>query len=858
MIEQNDALSEYNSRRDFAKTPEPPGKRGRKKTKTLRFLVQKHAARRLHYDLRLELDGVLKSWAVPRGPSVDPGDKRLAVRTEDHPLSYGDFEGVIPAEQYGGGTVMLWDRGTWEPLHDPEQGLRDGKLHFRVHGERMTGGWALVRMHPRGDKTPENWLLIKDRDTVAETLEPGKGDVLLEAHPASVKTGRTMKAIARGEDAKPQQILGGQSAPAKGQAGRSSTAGKSVAAIPPFRKPQLATLVSEAPDGEGWLNEVKFDGYRLLVATAAGEVRCYTRSGLDWSDRFPRLGDAFARLKCDSALIDGEVVAEGASGKSPFSALQRAIKEGGPMKFYAFDLLSLNAEDLAAEPLLERKKALSKLLRTLPRRSPIHFSEHVRGSGPRVFAEICKAGHEGIIAKKAHAPYAGSRNSDWLKIKCTKRQELVIGGYSPSTKRGRAFASLLVGTWENDRFVYRGRVGTGYSEEVLDTLGATLKASARKTMPFDHVPAAIARNARWVTPKLVAEVDFAELTDDGYIRHGAFLGLREDKEAKAVTIETAPKRTSPQQTPDSETTIAGVRISSPDRVVFPKQGVTKIDLARYYAVAGGRMLEFAANRPLSLVRCPQGRSAKCFYQKHASDGFPEAIRTLPIEESSGKTKDYLYVADVAGLVSAVQMGTLELHIWGSAIDRLERPDRMVFDLDPDESVHFSHVRDAAADLRRALEEIGLKSLPMVTGGKGVHVVVPLVRRAEWATVKAFAKAFAATLAEAEPDRFVATLSKAKRRGRIFIDWLRNERGATAIAPYSTRARAGAPVATPVTWGELAGLETANGFHIRNMVDRLHEPDPWAEAVGWKQSLTKSIQSAMGLQTKASSSRPQKR
>lgn len=823
-----DPLGEYRSRRDFARTPEPRAEVGRRRRRGLSFLVQKHDATRLHYDLRLEWDGVLKSWAVTRGPSDDPDDRRLAVRTEDHPLAYGDFEGVIPEDEYGGGTVMLWDRGTWEPLGDPDEGLAEGKLHFIVRGKRMKGEWILVRMKPRPREKRENWLLMKARDTAARE----GGRTLTERHVNSVASDRTMAAIARSgrtwRSAKPA------TRPARG-------AGRAGGKTPAFRTPQLATLVQTAPEGDDWLHEVKFDGYRCLVAVGGGRVRCYTRSGLDWTDRFAPVAEACTELDCGSALIDGEVVAPASSGSSQFSALQASLKSGGDLRFYAFDLIEIDGEDLRSAPLIERKNRLQGLIATLGGSPVVQYSEHVRGHGPKVFASVCRAGLEGIVSKKVDAPYASRRTLAWLKVKCGRRQEFVIGGWSPSDKPGRPFASLLIGTWEDGVLRYRGRVGTGFDAATMEKLARLMKRRARRTPPFAEVPRAVARAARWTSPDLVAEISFAELTADGQVRHGAFQGLREDKEARTVSIETP----TPEPARAGGTTIAGIRISNPDRVLYPQQGVTKIALARYYEAAAQRMLPHIADRLLSLVRCPQGREGSCFYQKHAGDGFPEAIRRMEIRERSGQAGEYLYIRDLAGLIAAVQMGTLEFHIWWSRIDRLEKPDRLVFDLDPDDGLDFADVKRAAVDMRARLKDLGLGSLAMVTGGKGVHVVVPVERRTSGDAAKRFAEAIARGMAGDEPDRFTATMSKARRKGRIFIDWLRNERGATAIAPWSTRARQGAPVAMPVAWDELADLKAANTFHIAEALRRLDGPDAWAEAAGWRQSITRPMLDSVG-------------
>jgi bifunctional non-homologous end joining protein LigD len=834
-------LDDYNARRDFAKTAEPRGRAARRRRKDLLFLVQKHDARRLHYDLRLEIDGVLKSWAVTRGPSLDPADKRLAVRTEDHPMSYGDFEGTIPAGEYGGGTVMLWDTGSWEPVGDADTGLTEGKLHFIVHGARMKGEWILVRMRAKPGDKRENWLLMK-----ADDGEATGGRALTDRYRRSVATDRTIKEIAAGKDIaegnpktprKSVKPASGGATTKRTSGARTSRRGKP----PAFQKPQLATLVAQAPEGEDWLHEMKFDGYRCLVAVGGGTARCYTRTGLDWTDRFAQIAEACAELDCAAALIDGEVVAGESVKTSQFSALQDALKRDGELRYYAFDLLTQDGRDLRKTALTKRKQALKALLETLGGSHTVQYSEHVQGNGAKVFASVCRAGHEGIVSKRAGAAYTNRRTRDWLKVKCTRRQEFVIGGYSPSDKAGRAFSSLLLGTMETGKLVYRGRVGTGFSDDVLDELAGKLRSLHRRTSPFEDVPSDIARKARWTTPKLVAEIDFAELTDDGRVRHGSFLGLRADKGAEDVTLETR-KMTSVND--DAE--VLGVRISHPDRVVFAKQAVTKIDLARYYEAVAARMMPFLENRLVSLVRCPQGRSRSCFYQRHGGTEFPDVIARMRVKESSGQTDEYLYITNPEGIVTAVQMNTLEFHIWWSRIDDIDRPDRLVFDLDPDEALGFEIVRQAAFDLRERLDQIGLASLAMVTGGKGVHVVVPLVRRTGGDEAKAFAEAVARALADDEPDRFTATMSKARRKGRIFVDWLRNQRGATAIAPYSTRARDGAPVATPVSWSELKSIDRANSFRIADVVERLGEPDPWADAGDIRQSITAKMRKAVGL------------
>lgn len=843
-------LTEYNAKRDFARTREPKGLTNLSRGKAPGFYVQMHAARRLHYDLRLEMDGVLLSWAVTRGPSSDPTQKRLAVRTEDHPMSYARFEGTIPSKEYGGGTVMLWDRGTWTPQGDAAAGLKNGKLKFTAHGERMQGGWTLVRMKPRDKEKRENWLLIKERDEHAGNAADG----LTVAHTTSIASARTMDQIASGV-AVPRKAgtLAAKIKPTPAKRGTTTSTRGRKARLPAFHKPQLATLADTVPAGDEWLHEVKFDGYRCITAVAGNQVRCYSRSGHDWSDQFGLIAKAALELKCDNALLDGEIMAPHDETGSPFSALQLALSEGTAIAYCVFDLLELDGQKLHERPLIERKAALLKLLGSLPAGTPIIYSEHVRGSGDEVLSRICASGGEGIISKKASATYRGQRTKTWYKIKCTRRQEFVIGGFAPSDKRGRPFASILVGTYEGKKLRYRGRVGSGFSDQQLDTLGAAMSSRRRKTPPFDDVPKAVARDAQWVRPNLVIEVEFAEFTDAGHVRHGVFKGVREDKPASEVTREGAVKTKAGNNSVDKSGGKSGdkpgnqnhgIRISNPQRIVYPGQGVTKAALAHYYDVISERMLPLMRARPTSLLRCPKGRNDKCFFQKHASVGFPAEIERIPITESSGKSAEYLSIDNVAGLIAGVQMGTLEFHIWGSRTDLLEKPDRLVFDLDPDETLDFDVVALAAAVIRSRLDQLGLQSLPLVTGGKGVHVVAPLRRTAEWPQVKSFARAFATRLATEEPSVFTATMSKSKRHGRIFIDWLRNERGATAIAPYSTRARENGPVATPVSWDELSELQAANVFLTDDVVARLDQADPWQEYGAWQQSVTATMLSTV--------------
>ncbi|MBX3594890.1 DNA ligase D [Sphingomonas sp.] len=787
-----DPLARYNRMRDFAKTAEPRGEiapgTGR------RFVVQKHDATRLHWDFRLEVDGVLKSWAVTRGPSIDPDEKRLAVRTEDHPMRYAEFEGTIPAGQYGGGTVMLWDLGEWAPVPGKRaEDLDKGHLHFRLDGMRMKGEWLLIRLKPRGNETRENWLLRKIDDA-----EAGATDALVETGLTSVTTGRTMQEIADG--APPRDPAPGAHPGGRRSAGRSAKD-----KLPRFRAPQLATLVDTVPSGNGWLHEMKYDGYRALLAIGPGGPRLYTRSGLDWTDRFRAIADAARAIPAATALIDGEVVAF-KDGKPDFATLQDILSNGGgALAFFAFDLLELDGEDVGRRPQIERKERLRALIDRVD--SPLLFSEHVLGAGEKLFEAMCREGHEGIVSKRADAPYRGARTKSWLKIKCTRRQEFVILGWSESGARGRGFASLLLGLHDGESLRYAGKVGTGFTLDATQDIRARLDRLSRKTPPA-QVPRAAARGAHWVTPNLIAEVAFAEFTREHIVRHASFLGLREDKDAGDVTIEEA------KAVPEFEP--SDVRISSRDRVIFPDAGVTKGDLADYYAAIAPVALPWLAHRPISLVRCPQGRTRQCFFQKHDAGSFGDHVRHVDIREKDGSVEPYLYVDDVDGMLACVQMGTIEFHGWGSRVADVEKPDRLVFDLDPDEGLGFDAVKRAAADLKRHLADLGLVSWPMLSGGKGVHVVVPLTPRAEWPAAKSFAERFARALVQAEPDRFTANMKKAERKGRIFIDWLRNQRGSTAVLPYVARARPGAPVAAPVGWSELRDIDTPQRFGVRDI------------------------------------------
>ena len=799
-------IKTYNAKRDFTKTAEP---RGRKlKGKGNSFVVQKHDASRLHWDFRLELDGVLKSWAVPKGPSLDPGQNRLAMRTEDHPLDYGDFEGIIPKGEYGGGTVMLWDRGTWtpEPGKDPRKTIEEGHLHFRLDGERMKGDWVMFRMKGRPGYKGEPWMIKKVTD---EHARPDQGDALVDDCLTSVTTGRTMAEIASGEDVWESNRGGKKGGRTKRNKG---------IAPPSFRDPQLATLVDAVPSGNDWIHEYKYDGYRLLLAVGDQSVLAWTRNGKDWSDFFAPLTKAASKLP-PGCLIDGEAVALGPDGKPDFQLLQATLK-GGPsaagkdrpdLAFYAFDLLVDRGEDITTLSNLERKQRLSALLKTAP--PSIIYGDHVVSKGEALFEAVCKEGGEGIISKKASAPYRGTRSRNWLKVKCIQRQEFVIVGWQASDKR-RGFRSLHLAVREGDKLRYVGKVGTGFDTKMIEELSATMAPLALDA-PALEVPRAMRRGSTWIEPKLVCEVAFTEFTTEGVLRHPSFIALRQDKSARQVVGETPQKLKKFEKGDRATYESLGARLTNPDRVIFPGDELTKADLANYYAAVAPLLMIDLARRPMTLIRCPQGRSKKCFFQKHDSGTFGDHVLHVPVRESDGEVQDYLYVDDIIGALQCVQMGAIEFHGWGSRIDPLEKPDRLVFDLDPDVGLDFDRVKEAAVRLRALLGDLGLTTFPLLSGGKGIHVVAPLDQTRDWPTVKSFADRFSKAIAQAEPDMFTANMRKDQRKGRIFLDWLRNQRGATAVMPYSARAREGAPVSAPIAWDELREVAGGNIYSIRD-------------------------------------------
>lgn len=796
-------LDLYRSKRDFSRTKEPRGRVARKKAKAAGgvFVIHKHAARRLHYDLRLEHDGVFWSWAVTRGPSLDPDEKRLAVHVEDHPLDYGCFEGTIPKGEYGAGSVIVWDEGQWHPEGDPVLGIEKGHLAFELKGHKLAGRWHLVRLKPRRGEKRDNWLLIKVDDEAARDDED-----ILETAPNSVVSGLSVEEIGRTEE--PARVWAKTKHPAKPRAAKapSRKTARRGTGLPDFVPPTLATLQSKPPSGEAWLHEVKFDGYRVQARVKAGKVKLLTRTGLDWTARFGEaIPKALAGLPCETALIDGEIVALSESGISSFSALQQALsdEEPGDLVFFSFDLLYLDGEDLRADPLLARKERLEALLQGAERGGALRYSEHFVEPGQTMLSHACRMGLEGVISKRADAPYRSGRGRDWIKSKCTQRQEFVIAGYVPSKGSGRELGSLVVGYREGRSLKPAGRVGTGFTSKSAAALKKALDALKTDASAFKG-DAGRERGIVWVEPELVAEIEFGAWTASKTLRHASYLGLREDKPAEEVVMEKAQlaSKAKPAQRkkPASHSTArSSIELSNPDKPLWPDIGLTKRDLLNYYAAVWPRMQPFVVDRPLSLLRAPNGIEGHSFFQKHASPGMHSAIATTKDPQDG---EELLYLRDFDGLAALVQLGTVEFHVWGATIDAIETPDQVIFDLDPDEGVPLERVRDAALTVRDRLAELGFESYLKTSGGKGFHVVMPLRPKADWTRVKDFARDFATAMEQTEPKLYTATLSKKARKGRIFIDYLRNGRGATAIAPFSTRARPGAAVSMPVAWDQL--------------------------------------------------------
>lgn len=815
------SINEYRRKRDFRRSPEPaPADAEPALQAGHLYVMHKHAARRLHFDLRIEQDGVLRSWALPKGAPLERGEKRLAIGVEDHPLAYGEFEGTIPKGEYGGGTVMLWDAGRWQPdgRNDDEQ------IDFILTGAKLKGAWTLVRMRKwAGRGSDKQWLLIKRTDHPQHDLHPDD---------LSVVSGRSMEEIAAGQEShgvKPQrpeppvaaELHGALPAPA-----------------PALLTPQLATAAERAPTGSAWLHEIKFDGYRIVAHIEHGKARLMTRNGHDWTARLRTLARQLEALPVQQAILDGELVALTAGGASSFRELQEALsrKQTAPLTYQVFDLIYLDGRDLSAVPLVERKRALAQLLEaaTYEAGGVVRYSDHVEGQGPEFFEQACTLGLEGIVSKRADAPYRSGRNGLWLKAKCARQSaEFVVGGYTPPAGARSGFGALLLGTLHDGRLEYAGRLGTGFSNRQLEQLHTQLQQQEIAESPFAPSPSLSgSRGVHWVRPTLVVAVEYAERTRDGLLRQPSFLGLREDMapeeiESIAATLEEAAPADAAR--PMRHATAGAVEVAAtplthPERILYPELGVTKLALARYYESIHEWMLPHLAHRPLVMLRCPEGREA-CFYQKHLVKSQARSVPRIAIREKD-EVRDYVYVRSLADILTLVQHGVLEFHAWGCRVEDIEHPDLLVFDLDPAPEVVWQEVLRTARELRERLHGLGLTAFPRTTGGKGLHLVVPLSPQADWDTVKNFARAVSELHARDEPQLLTTHMGLAKRRGRIFIDYLRNTRGSTAIASYSARARPGAPVAVPLRWDEL-GVRSDH-YTVETLQRRLGalRADPW--------------------------------
>lgn len=879
-------LKTYRAKRDFGKTSEPRGA-AKRSAKGNQYVIQKHAATRLHYDLRLELDGVMLSWAVTRGPSLNPNDKRLAIHVEDHPIEYNTFEGTIPKGQYGGGTVMIWDRGTWEPNYDPEFGMKKGHLEFTLHGKKLKGHWHLVRMKKRPGERQEPWLLIKGEDEYARTAS---GKDILDEMPDSAASKRSMEQIAEGRSrvwhsnkpaseqssrrVAPKKIprSTGASREKRAPASKSKAADKKEkspgslrsisrvsgarrSALPTFVAPSLASLSTSAPNSVDWVHEIKFDGYRIQARIGGGKVELRTRTGLDWTSKFPTVAEALNALKRHDAVIDGEIVSGDANGVSDFSALQDDLKSGrrDRLVYYAFDLLHLDGYDLTGATLIDRKQVLQDLLTRLPADGIVRLSEHFETEGSKMLQLASDMKLEGIVSKRRESHYRAGRVGEWLKIKVSNSQELVVAGYAPSDVSPRRMAALVLGYYDKLGFAYAGRVGTGFTDKMRDDFWKRLQPLRIEHCPFGKVPdEERTRAVHWVKPQMVVEVDFRGWTGSGYVRQASFKGVREDKPAKQVVREiehtpteirnaaarqpVAKKTKAPTNKAGKKTavTVAGVTLTNPERVYWDDAKVTKTMLAEYYEAVWDRMRPHVTGRVLSLVRAPDGVGGQVFYQKHASAGI-DTTHLLSVKEPDGEVS--IAIESVSGLIALAQSGVLEVHVRGSTIEHLEQANRLVFDLDPGPGVEWRDVIAAAREVRQRLEDLKLKSFVKTTGGKGLHVVMP-VRPTPWDEAKEFCRQIAEGMAADNRERYTATIKKSARNNKIFVDYLRNSREATAIAPYSTRARPGATVSVPLSWEELGAQKAPNLFTVLNLSKRLakQHKDPWAEIGRVKQSL----------------------
>ncbi|ROZ77566.1 DNA ligase D [Ramlibacter sp. WS9] len=821
-------LKTYRDKRNFDATPEP-AEGGAPNEEARAFVIQKHWATRLHYDFRLELEGTMKSWAVPKGPSYDPADKRMAVHVEDHPLSYNKFEGTIPSGNYGAGKVIIWDKGVWVPLEDPHKGYRDGKLKFEMHGHKMYGRWTLVRMKGRGDERQEPWLLIKEKD---EFVRPASEFSVVDEMPDSVKKLADRPA----QWNKPSAAASGP------------PVGARKAALPEQLQPQLATLVDEPPrDPDNWLCEIKFDGYRMIARVEGKKIALVTRNGNDWTHKLPKLLQALLAMELPDGWYDGEIIVPSPHGAADFQALQGAFDSArtGDIVYYLFDLPYCAGYDLRDVPLVERRAVLQRIVLRKPHEK-VRFSAVFDAPPDEVVASACKLGLEGVIAKRKNSAYVTRRSSDWIKLKCGHRQEFVIGGYTDPKGSRTGLGSLLLGVYDDKGTLqYAGNVGTGFNEKSLRELKKRLNAVAADKGSFAPNPA-LPRGAHWVRPDLVCEVSFGEWTRDNRIRHSVFQGLREDKKAKAIVREQ-PKHSAPVDKPARKTSARpsaakpaaertapqaelppSLRVSNPDRVIDAESGLTKIELVRYYALVAPLMMPHLKGRPVSLVRAPQGIAGELFFQKHAERYKMPGIEQLDPAFFPGHPA-MLEVAKPEGLLSAAQMNVIEFHTWNGVKTAIDKPDRMTFDLDPGEGVGWAEVQQAAQLVHAFLQELGLPAFLKTSGGKGLHLVVPLKKQLDWDTVKDFSQAIVQHLARTIPDRFVAKSGGSNRIGKIFIDYLRNGYGATTVCAWSARSRPGLGISVPVRWEELQGLKGGAHWTVRSVHTRLDEGnEPWAD------------------------------
>lgn len=796
-------LKAYREKRDFSKTSEPTG--GLVPAAGNRFVVHKHSATSDHYDLRLQVGDVLKSWAVPRGPSLNPADKRLAVQTEDHPLEYVDFEGVIPEGEYGGGPMIVWDTGTWAPMDDVDKSLTSGAFKFRLAGEKLKGGWMLTRLKRRSNEDDEkqNWLLFKEKDLAADETTD-----ILAAQPESVKTGRRIEQLIEQPKPVPVQV---ELKPAK-------LKGAIRGPMPERLSPQLATAADAPPHQKGWLHEIKFDGYRTMAHLTDGTAKLITRSGLDWTKRYGDLALAFAKLPCREAIIDGEVVALDQKGISRFAALQDALSEGARDRliFYAFDLLHLDGWDLRAVPLAKRKATLTALLAGhVSRNSAIQISEYVEGDGGALYEQAAKIGLEGIVSKKADGLYHEGRSQDWLKAKAPRTEDFVIAGYtvSPATD---GLGALALGEWVDGELQYRGKVGSGFDAASLRDLLARLKQLTEGAAPLEKAP----KGTIFVRPVLAARIRYANRTSDGMLRHAVFLGLREAEISGAGATERIRLIT--------DADLASIWVTNPTRRLFGKSGPTKLDIAVYYALVGDFMLPHIIGRPVSLFRCPTGRPQDCFFQRHAFNGMPPTVATIRTTNSDDEEKTYISVEDAKGYLALAQFGVVEFHAWGALRQHLEKPDRIVFDLDPGEGIAWREVVEASIHIRGELEALGLAPFVKTSGGKGIHVVVPIVPKRGWKDVHRATSEIAGKIAASAPETFTAIMGKDNRKRRIFIDFNRNARSATAAAPYSLRARTNMPASAPLSWNDLESIDAPEDLNYSSLPGLLTmSGDPWA-------------------------------